>query len=66
MFLNLCHSLGIMLLVKANPAYSAIPFSVSGNILESNYLFIRIYVVNECSLISFSTEKVGISLGSGV
>ena len=40
MFLNCCHSLGIMLHVKANLAYSAIPFSLSGNIPESKYLFI--------------------------
>ena len=33
--LNKCHSLRIMVLVKANLAYLAIPFSLSGNEFES-------------------------------
>ena len=32
MFLNQCHSLRIVLLVKANLAYLVIPFSLSGNL----------------------------------
>ena len=39
MFLSQCHSLRIMLLVEANLAYSAIPFSFSGNKLESIYFY---------------------------
>ena len=41
MLLNQCHSLGIMLLVKANLAYSAIPFSLLGNKFE--FIYIHFY-----------------------
>ena len=46
MFLNQCHSLRIriMKLVKANLALSAIPFSVSGNLLKIHLVVLgRLY-----------------------